>query len=161
MPDTPQQDQPAEAQDAPLTRRVFFKSGVGIVSACYAGAIGYPVYRYLATPAQRAAELAKVTEVTIEAKNIPPVGAAYMFHFGVRPTLLIHIDDATLVCFDAVCTHLGCTVKFEPDQQRIHCACHGGTYDMRTGKNIAGPPPKPLKEYRVEMINGQLKVSRT
>ena len=143
-----------------LTRRVFFKAGVGLVGACYAGAIGYPVYRYLATPAKLSAALAAIKEVVIPHEQLPPLGTALRFAFGTRPALLIHLQDDTYVCFDAVCTHLGCTVEFQPDQKWIHCACHGGTYDMTTGKNIAGPPPKPLTQYKVEIADGQFVVTR-
>ncbi|MCC6695931.1 MAG: Rieske (2Fe-2S) protein [Candidatus Hydrogenedentes bacterium] len=92
--------------------------------------------------------------------DMPPAGSALRFMFGSRPALLIHHADGTKVCFDAVCTHLGCTVEFQPSEARIHCACHGGTYDMKTGKNIAGPPPKPLAQYNVEIANGQINISR-
>lgn len=143
-----------------VTRRVFFKAGVGLVGACYAGAIGYPVYRYLATPAKQSAALAAIKEVVIPQEQLPPVGTALRFAFGTRPTLLIHLDESTYVCFDAVCTHLGCTVEFQPDQHRIHCACHGGTYDVASGKNVAGPPPKPLNQYKVEIADGQIVVTR-
>ncbi len=144
----------------PLTRRVFFKAGVGLVSACYAGGVGYPIYRYLATPAERAAALGTITEMTLSADKLPPPGTALQFLFGTRPAILIHLEDGSMVCFDAVCTHLGCTVQFQPDQRRIFCACHGGVYDMESGKNVAGPPPKPLKPYHVEMIDGQARISR-
>ncbi|MDX9973080.1 MAG: Rieske (2Fe-2S) protein [FCB group bacterium] len=144
-----------------MPRRVFFKAGAGLVAAGYAGGIGYPIYRYLATPAQRAAELGAITEMTIPADKMPAVGTALQFLFGNRPTILIHLEDESLVCLDAVCTHLGCTVQFQPDKKIIHCACHGGTYDMHTGKNIAGPPPKPLKQYQVETTpDGQVRISR-
>ena len=144
-----------------VTRRVFFKAGVGLVGACYAGAIAYPIYRYLATPAKQSAALAAIKEVVIAKEQVPPVGTALRFAFGTRPSLLIHLEDNSLVCFDAVCTHLGCTVEFQPEHQWIHCACHGGTYDMKTGKNVAGPPPKPLNSYQVEVApDGQVIVTR-
>ena len=96
----------------------------------------------------------------IAAEQIPPAGTALRFAFGTRPALLIHLDDDSFVCFDAVCTHLGCTVEFQPEQKRIHCACHGGTYDIATGKNVAGPPPKPLNKYQVEVADGQVVITR-
>lgn len=142
------------------TRRVFVKTGLSVMGACYAGVIGYPIYRYLATPAVRAAEMGSITEVSFPETDMPPEGSALRFMFGNRPALLIHHSDGSMVCFDAVCTHLGCTVEFQPKEKRIHCACHGGTYDMFTGKNIAGPPPKPLKKYNVEVADGQIIVSR-
>jgi cytochrome b6-f complex iron-sulfur subunit len=155
--------QPQEAPDEPVMgRRGFVKAGIGAMSVCYVGAIAYPVYRYLAAPEKRAAELAAVSQIAMPVDKLPPAGSALMFKFGSRPALLIHLADGTKVCLDAVCTHLGCTVKFEADANppRIHCACHGGVYDAATGKNVSGPPPKPLKTYNLEIANGQIIISR-
>ncbi len=151
---------PEENGSGSPTRRAFVKAGFGLVGACYAGAIGYPIYRYLATPAVRAAEMGAITELAFPETDMPPAGSALRFMFGPRPAMLIHHTDGSVVCFDAVCTHLGCTVEFQPDQNRIHCACHGGNYDMHTGKNVAGPPPKPLRQFNVEVVDGQIVVSR-
>ncbi|MBI2424800.1 MAG: Rieske (2Fe-2S) protein [Candidatus Hydrogenedentes bacterium] len=150
----------AHAEEPELTRRALFRTGVGIVGACYVGPIAYPVYRYLATPAKQSAALAAIKEVSIPQEQMPALGTALRFAFGTRPAILIHMEDGSFVCFDAVCTHLGCTVEFQPEEKRIHCACHGGTYDMATGKNVAGPPPKPLNQYKVEVANGQITVTR-
>jgi Rieske Fe-S protein len=66
------------------------------------------------------------------------------------------------VALDAKCTHLGCTVQYEADKNRIYCACHGGVYDARTGANVSGPPPKPLKRYVVRPApEGGVVVSRS
>jgi cytochrome b6-f complex iron-sulfur subunit len=143
------------------SRRSVLKTGVGLVGACYAAAVGYPVYRYLAAPAAKARAQGQVTSVAIPQKDLPGMGTATMFLFGSRPTLLIHYADGHYASFDAVCTHLGCTVRFEPQNKRIFCPCHGGTYDMETGAVVAGPPPKPLKIYRVEVTDGNVVVSRT
>ncbi len=42
-----------------------------------------------------------------------------------------------------LCTHLGCIPAWQPNKKIFKCACHGGEYDP-TGKNIFGPPPRPL-----------------
>jgi cytochrome b6-f complex iron-sulfur subunit len=84
-----------------------------------------------------------------------------MFKFGPKPALLIHHADGTWVAMSAVCTHLGCTVQYEGPQNRIFCACHGGVYDARTGANVSGPPPKPLSQFRVEVSDGRVVISRT
>lgn len=143
-----------------ISRRHFTQVGVAAVGACYAAALGYPIYRYLGTPARRAGELGAVNTVTIPLAELPGPGSALMFRFGTKPTMLIHHADGTLVCFDAVCTHLGCTVQFQPEEGRILCACHSGVYDMRTGANVAGPPPKPLPAYNVETSHGDVVISR-
>jgi cytochrome b6-f complex iron-sulfur subunit len=148
----------AETEGAP-TRRVF----LGVATAaglCYAGAIGYPIYRYLASPAEMAASESAVTEVTLDKAQELPVASALMFKFGSSPAMLIHGADGSWVAFSAVCTHLGCTVKFEPELNRIHCSCHGGVYDPHTGKNVSGPPPKPLKAYKVNVGATNVVVSR-
>ena len=64
-----------------------------------------------------------------------------MFKFGTAPAMLIHHEDGRWVAMTAVCTHLGCTVQYEPQADRIHCACHGGVYNAYTGANVSGPPP--------------------
>ena len=89
-----------------------------------------------------------------------PKGTGKNFRFGSFPALLIHTDDGQLHAFNAICTHLGCTVQFRNDMQKIYCACHGGEYDPNTGKNIAGPPPKPLAALKAEVVNGKIIVSR-
>ena len=142
------------------TRRSLLKAGVGAMSACYAAAVGYPVYRYLATPAVRARAEGQIKTVTLAQKNLPGPGTATMFLFGSRPSLLIHHKDGHYVAFDAVCSHLGCTVRFEPQNNRIFCPCHGGTYDMNSGAVVAGPPPRGLKTYKVEVADGNVVVSR-
>jgi cytochrome b6-f complex iron-sulfur subunit len=147
-----------EAESMP-SRRVF----LGVAAAaglCYAGAIGYPIYRYLASPAEMAANETAVSEVTLDKAQALPLGSAMIFKFGSSPAMLIHGADDSWVALSAVCTHLGCTVKFEPELNRIHCPCHGGVYDPHTGKNISGPPPKPLKAYKVNVGANGVVVSR-
>jgi cytochrome b6-f complex iron-sulfur subunit len=141
-------------------RRAFVKLGMGAVSAVYAGMIGYPVYQYLATPAQRAAQVAAVSQTALDGADKLPQGSAMIFKFGTKPALLIHHKDGSWVALDAVCTHLGCTVNYEANNDRIFCACHGGVYDAKTGANVSGPPPKPLAAYKVEPQEGRVLVSR-
>jgi cytochrome b6-f complex iron-sulfur subunit len=149
-----------ESNDEGLPRRAFVRLGVGVIGAGYAAAIGYPVYAYLSTPAQRAAEASAVTQTTLDGADKLPAGSAMMFKFGVKPALLIHHKDGSWVALSAVCTHLGCTVQFEPDKDRIFCACHGSVYDAKTGANISGPPPKPLTAYKVEAQDGRIVVTQ-
>lgn len=142
------------------SRRDLLQIGVGAMAACYAGALGYPVYRYLATPAVRAKAQGQVSSVAIPQKSLPASGSATMFQFGPRPAILIRHADGKYVAFDAVCTHLGCTVGFEPQNNRIYCPCHGGVYDMHTGEVTGGPPPKGLAAFRVEVKDDDVVVSR-
>ena len=68
--------------------------------------------------------------------------------------------DGRWIALTAVCTHLGCTVQYEPQADRIHCACHGGVYNAYTGANVSGPPPKPLKLFKVAVNEAGVEISR-
>jgi len=84
-------------------------------------------------------------------------------------------EQNTFHAISAACTHLGCTVKMvtlnQPNRVRVggreleetrefHCPCHGSKY-YGDGTNFAGPAPKPLACYRVELApeDGQLMVN--
>jgi cytochrome b6-f complex iron-sulfur subunit len=141
------------------TRRAFLAAS-GVAGLAYIAALGYPVYRYLASPVEQSENAAAVTSVDLKDAQKLAVGSVLMFKFGSAPALLIHHTDGRWVSFTAVCTHLGCTVQYVPDKDRIHCFCHGGEYDAYTGKNISGPPPKPLKIFKVAVADTGVTVSR-
>ena len=48
---------PGSDASGDMTRRRFTTLGMSAVGACYAAALGYPIYRYLNTPARRAARV--------------------------------------------------------------------------------------------------------
>jgi cytochrome b6-f complex iron-sulfur subunit len=141
------------------TRRAFL-AAAGAAGLCYAAALAYPIYRYLASPEEMALSATAVTEVTLKDAQKLPAGSVLMFKFGTRPAMLIHHLDGRWVSMTAVCTHLGCTVQYEPQADRIHCACHGGVYNAYTGANVSGPPPKPLTAYKVAVNAADVEVSR-
>ena len=141
------------------TRRAFL-AAAGAAGVCYAGALAYPIYRYLASPGEMALSASAVTEVTLKDAQKLPAGSTLMFKFGPAPAVLIHHDDGRWIALSAVCSHLGCTVQYEPQMDRIHCACHGGVYDPYTGANVSGPPPKPLKLFKVAVNETGVEVSR-
>ena len=59
----------------------------------------------------------------------------------------------------AVCTHLGCVLKWAENE--FHCPCHGSRFDD-TGQVLSGPAPSPLPWYRMDLaFDGQLQVDMT
>ena len=81
------------------------------------------------------------------------VGASAMFHYPGEhdPCLLIRLEDGTLVAYSQACTHLSCAVVPKVSEGVLHCPCHEGYFDLRTGRNIAGPPPRPLPKIHLEV----------
>jgi len=59
------------------------------------------------------------------------------------------------------CTHLGCTVHFDPVSAQFKCPCHGSRFD-RSGRRVAGPASKDLERAPVvQKENGDLSVILT
>jgi cytochrome b6-f complex iron-sulfur subunit len=151
---------PVAEEPGEVTTRRFFLGAAGAAGVLYTAALAYPIYRYLASPEEMASEATAITEVTLkDAQKLPPA-SVLMFKFGTAPAMLIHHEDGRWVALSAVCTHLGCTVQYEPQADRIHCACHGGVYNPYTGANVSGPPPKPLRLFKVAVNDTGVEVSR-
>lgn len=137
-----------EYVDSPQ-RRKFMGSVIGAATAAYAAGIGYVIYRYLSTGITDSSQLDAIKKIKVDGGEALAANSYKMFKFGSKPSLLIKEASGKLVAYSAVCSHLGCTVSYQPENKRIFCACHGGVYDPETGKNISGPPPEPLKAYKV------------
>jgi Rieske Fe-S protein len=70
--------------------------------------------------------------------------------------LLIRPDQQTLVAFSQNCTHLSCAVIPRISEGVLHCPCHEGFFDLLTGRNIAGPPPRPLPKILLETVGDDI-----
>ena len=151
---------PEAPHDEAVSRRHFVQVAVGGMCLAYLGAVGYPIYRYLESPVEKSEVLAAVKNVDLNDAQKMPAGSAMMFKFGPYPSMLIHHKSGEWVAFNAVCSHLGCTVQYHPELEKITCACHGGQYDPHTGQNIGGPPPKPLEKFVVTVNASSVTVSR-
>jgi cytochrome b6-f complex iron-sulfur subunit len=58
----------------------------------------------------------------------------------------------------AKCTHLGCTPRWLPVEEKFKCPCHGSGY-RKSGINFEGPAPRPLERFRITLAeDGQLLV---
>lgn len=94
--------------------------------------------------------LRKVSNIssTIAAKvNEIPRNSAKIVKLGTKPVIVVHTENGEYKAFSATCTHLGCVIEYRGERGGyFHCNCHGGEYDL-TGKNISGPPPRPLSPY--------------
>ena len=124
-------------------------------------AIFYPVVRFL-RPRKATSVGEQQVVAPFRVKELASTSSK-IFDYGGQPCLVILTKEgAKLVAagqspgpddvkaFNAVCTHVQCTVKYRPSSADIFCNCHEGVYDL-TGRNVAGPPPRPLEVYRVTL----------
>lgn len=61
-----------------------------------------------------------------------------------------------IVAYSAICTHLGCTVRFSPEPTGVApfphllCPCHSAVFDPHHGSAVmGGPAPRPLPQLPV------------
>lgn len=105
----------------------------------------------------------------------PPSLLAEGVTFLEDKRLYVFKEGKSFYAISAACTHLGCTVKYTKLNQpkhvevggetktvpfEFHCPCHGSRF-YSDGTNYAGPAPRPLHWYRLEVSpdDGQLVVN--
>lgn len=119
-----------------------------------------------------------VPNVSYDAPTTVKLGPPAEFPDGMKflpdERLFVFREGNTFHAISAVCTHLGCTVRAEALPQvesanisgkslrithRFLCPCHGSRY-TGDGANVAGPAPKPLAWYHLDISadDGQLVV---
>ena len=120
------------------------------------GSVVYPISRYLVPP--DVPEAAPPSVSAGKAADIRP-NTGKIVPFGTQPVIVVRTSTGELRAFSGTCTHLSCTVQYRPDIERIWCACHNGHYDL-TGRNVEGPPPRPLDRYDVVLKDNDVLVVR-
>ncbi len=116
----------------------------------------YPVLRYIVPPA--VADLGGDEVVAAKVGDLKP-NSSKIFRFGSRPGLLLLTANGEYRALSATCTHLSCTVQYRSDLHQVWCACHNGLYDLG-GRNVSGPPPRPLESFQVHLRGDEIVVSR-
>ena len=143
-------DQPEQS------KRDFLKYVLGGGLVAWLAAVLYPVLAYMKPPKQAEVEVSsvkagKITEFQNESGTI--------VRFGSKPLILLRLPTGEFRAYSATCTHLDCTVQFRKDMGLVWCACHNGKYDLN-GRNVSGPPPRPLDEYRVIVQGEEVFISK-
>jgi nitrite reductase/ring-hydroxylating ferredoxin subunit len=156
----PSSDQPAWRQDFPIDwpqdhyveRRDFVKFLTLTSLAFVAGQFWIAGKQWLQGRAipPGAQRIAAVSDL--------PVGGSLVFDYPAPhdSCVLVRIDEAQFVAFGQKCTHLSCAVIPKPEQGIFQCPCHEGSFDIRTGRQLAGPPPRPLPRVVLEIHDGEI-----
>jgi Rieske Fe-S protein len=147
---------PSDGRSAPVPRRRFVEVLLGGGFLATVVAFVYPVLQYLIPPKE--ADLGSDSVVAGRTGELKP-NSGKIFRFGNRPGILIRTSSGEYRAMSAICTHLSCTVQYRDDMQHVWCACHNGHYDLN-GKNIAGPPPRPLELFEAQVRGDEIFVRR-
>ncbi len=148
------------------TRRRFLTRLTGAVAGLGAIVAGWPLIRSL------------VPNVLYEPPRRFGIGMPSAFQEGVtyldQHRMYLFREGNSFHAISGICTHLGCTVKFAPFEVaqettvralafrslgEFHCPCHGSKFHGE-GTNFAGPAPRPLQWYQLELspASGELVV---
>ncbi len=79
-----------------------------------------------------------------------PLNSVKPFAWGGKAGLFFRKSDGTVRVMKGVCTHMDCNISYKEKEKKFYCACHEGWYD-EDGKNIKGPPPKPLDLFDIKI----------
>ena len=71
---------------------------------------------------------------------------------------LIRAHDGGFLAVYQRCTHLGCSVSWEADQNRFFCPCHASSFDLQG--DVQNPPaPRALDTFPITITDGQIFVN--
>lgn len=177
--------------DPEANRRTLLKGGVGVAAAAGLLSIGVldkllrflrggdvsradkqtlmamKVERLQLTTQERELELERMQSDTIFVGRLGDLkerSGQYFIDYQMRPALAFRDEGGLPLLISAKCTHLGCTVASQMDEQgRILCPCHISYFDVKTGEPNAGAPakvPLPHIGWVLTDVNGATVASR-
>ena len=77
---------------------------------------------------------------------------------GVK-VLLVNLNGTYFAIGDK-CTHQGCSLSNGTIKgDTVQCACHGSTFNLKTGDVIKGPAPKPEPKYEVKVEGNKISIN--
>lgn len=139
----------------PIERRRFVRLLLGWSIVSTLSIVVAPVIGFLIPPRQPAAGGGRLLVGTTD--DIGP-GRSKVVALGAKPVIVLNSPQG-MKAFSAVCTHLGCIVGYDASKNPdIVSPCHDGHFNAVNGTVISGPPPAPLKEYRVAVEKNQVYV---
>ena len=139
-----------------MKRRKFLNIVFNFSLFTWIAAILYPVIKYLIPPAIPEVSINSITAGAIQDF---PISSSMITRFGRKPILVLRKKNGDFRALSATCTHLDCNVQYRDDLEQIWCACHNGLYNLE-GKNISGPPPKPLSQYSIIVNNDRIVITK-
>lgn len=148
------------AGDTPQTptsigsRRNFLNMALGTLTAIFSVSLSGPLFRFLWPRYDKSGGEGRIG---IQAEEML-VGQSRIVLLKGEPVLVIR-ETNRVVALSAVCTHLGCLVKYQGGGV-VLCPCHAAAFDL-SGNVTGGPAPRPLPSYPVSIEGNQIVIGRT
>lgn len=148
------------------SRRSFFRWATALGSFIVAALVGIPGVRAFVSPSFRREKRVRWIPLG-EAEQIEP-GVPVRFDFAetfndawvetraLRGVWIFTEDNERFTVYNGQCTHLACSYGFDKEKGIFHCPCHHGLFEVKTGRVLGGPPPRPLDTLETKVDNGVL-----
>jgi cytochrome b6-f complex iron-sulfur subunit len=157
-------------EEAGVSRRQFFNRALGATFGSFLAILGIELLAFMwprlkggfgasidAGPvadllvATRTADGGVIPAFIPEARAyVVPTGGTLSDQFAERG-----VEAGGLMALYQRCVHLGCRVPWCATSQGFECPCHGSKYDF-IGEYFAGPAPRNLDRFGVELIDERL-----
>lgn len=137
-----------------LTRRGFVGATAGLlVMGCGAG------------PKMKMAPVTQEGDIVeLEIEKVPELGTAggmcTIQPKGMKPVLVMRLENQTFRALSLKCTHLGCTVRWDNEEQLLRCPCHGSRF-QDDGRVTKGPAKRPLAGFPTQLLGTKLQINVT
>jgi Rieske Fe-S protein len=150
-----------------LSRRKFLSGIIGVVAGAVATIVGLPAIAYLISPGLKRQNQEKWLSLGPLASLAPGVPSGFPYSRKIKDgwveatqtgvAYAITADGQNVNVFSNVCTHLSCRVNWDDTKQGFACPCHDALFGA-DGKVLAGPPPRPLDQFKTKIENGQIQI---
>jgi menaquinol-cytochrome c reductase iron-sulfur subunit len=149
------------------SRRSFFAGLLAVGSATVGALLAVPLVRFalypvLARTTEKSwSDIGKVDELqnlTAPVQKLVTIQQRDGWRKTIKqqPVYVTKNPQGALIVLSAVCTHLGCSVRWVDAQNKFVCPCHGGMFSA-DGKLLGGPPPRGLDQLQTKVEDGTLK----
>ncbi|MBW2056383.1 MAG: Rieske 2Fe-2S domain-containing protein [Deltaproteobacteria bacterium] len=144
------------APEAREERRSFLNLMLGGSLLVGLGVVVNTVFRYV-WPTKEMIGVGKSEGVTtISLADLPVGGAKTVRHQG-KPYVVVRTATG-IYAINAICTHLGCIVRWDPQLKQLACPCHAAFFDL-SGNVISGPAPSPLPTATVKIVGDRILIT--
>jgi len=139
----------ASSAAPPFTRRRFLAAAWAAVLAVLSGQSAVALWQFL-RPSARAGNFGG----RVRAGRLEEFGLGTVSHVASGQFYISRLDEGLLALWHR-CTHLGCTVPWIEAEGRFNCPCHASIFNPR-GEVLAGPAPRPLDLFAIEIVDGEV-----
>jgi menaquinol-cytochrome c reductase iron-sulfur subunit len=149
---------------AEVTRRAWLRGIIGVIATAISSVVAVIVGGAVLSPAfasrkdswvpagrLRDLEPGVPTPVTVRVTRQD----GYYEAVDQQVVFLLKSESGELRALSSTCTHLGCRVSYDAQSKLIKCPCHGGVFTP-DGRNVSGPPPRPLAEIAARVDDSKV-----